>query len=336
MNAPTKLPLFRPGHPALDFLSVVVPLYNESAVLPAFHARLAQALDGLPLSAEIVYVDDGSRDESAAQLRRIRMGDPRVAVITLSRNFGKEAALTAGLDHASGGAVVVIDADLQDPPELIASMVDAWREGHDVVTMRRETRAGETFLKRASAGAFYRLLNRISDVPIPLDTGDFRLLSRRAVNALRQMPERNRYMKGMFAWIGFPQKELRYARDARLAGRSQWSYPRLLGLALDGVTAFTWVPLRFATYAGLLAAVAALSFGIWIVAKTLIHGDPVAGYPSMMTVILFLGGVQLLAIGIQGEYLGRLFNESKQRPLYLVQSVQPARDRRELAGTESA
>jgi polyisoprenyl-phosphate glycosyltransferase len=230
----------------------------------------------------------------------------------------------------------VIDADLQDPPELIASMVDAWREGHDVVTMRRETRAGETFLKRASAGVFYRLLNRVSDVPIPLDTGDFRLLSRRAVNALRQMPERNRYMKGMFAWIGFPQKELRYARDARLAGRSQWSYPRLLGLALDGVTAFTWVPLRFATYAGLLAAVAALSFGIWIVAKTLIYGDPVAGYPSMMTVILFLGGVQLLAIGIQGEYLGRLFNESKQRPLYLVQSAQPARDRRELAGTESA
>jgi glycosyltransferase involved in cell wall biosynthesis len=264
------------------------------------------------------------------------MSDPRVAVVTLSRNFGKEAALTAGLDHASGDAVVVIDADLQDPPELIASMVEAWREGHDVVTMRRDARVGETLFRRASAGAFYRLLNKLSDVPIPLDTGDFRLLSRRAVEALRRMPERNRYMKGLFAWIGFPQKELQYARAARAAGRSQWSYPRLLGLALDGITAFTWLPLRFATYAGLLAAVSALGYGVWIIAKTLIYGEPVAGYPTMMVVILFLGGAQLLATGIQGEYLGRLFSESKQRPLYLVQSVQPARDRREIAGADSA
>lgn len=336
MNSPTRVPFTRSGHRALDLLSVVVPLYNESAVLPAFHARLQRVLDGQPLSAEIVYVDDGSRDGSAAQLRRIRVGDPRVAVVTLSRNFGKEAALTAGIDHASGDAVVVIDADLQDPPELIGQMVQAWREGHDVVTMRRESRAGETFLKRASAGMFYRLLNRFSDVPIPLDTGDFRLLSRRAVNALRRLPERNRYMKGLFAWIGFPRKELRYGRDARAAGRSRWSFPRLVGLALDGFTSFTWAPLRFATYAGLLTAVAALGFGVWIVAKTLVFGDPVAGYPSMMTVILFLGGVQLLAIGIQGEYLGRLFSESKQRPLYLVQSVQPARDRREIPGEQVA
>jgi glycosyltransferase involved in cell wall biosynthesis len=305
-------------------------------VLPAFHARLQHALAGLPLSAEVVYVDDGSRDGSPALLRRLRISDPRVAVVTLSRNFGKEAALTAGLDHASGDAVVVIDADLQDPPELIASMVEAWREGHDVVTMRREARAGETLFRRASAGAFYRLLGKLSDVPIPLDTGDFRLLSRRAVEALRRMPERNRYMKGLFAWIGFPQKELQYARAARAAGRSQWSYPRLLGLALDGITAFTWLPLRFATYAGLLAAVSALGYGVWIIAKTLIYGEPVAGYPTMMVVILFLGGAQLLATGIQGEYLGRLFSESKQRPLYLVQSVQPARDRREIAGADSA
>ncbi len=331
MNAPMKSPPSRRGGHALDRLSVVVPVYNESAVLPAFHARLQQVLDGLPLSSEVVYVDDGSCDGSAAVLRRLRVGDPRVAVITLSRNFGKEAALTAGLDHASGDAVVVIDADLQDPPELIVAMVEAWREGHDVVTMRRAARAGETLLKRASAGAFYRLLNRVSDVPIPLDTGDFRLLSRRAVDALRQLPERNRYMKGLFAWIGFPQKELQFARDVRAAGRSRWSYARLLGLALDGITSFTWAPLRFAIYAGLLTAAAALSFGAWIIVKTLMFGDPVAGYPSMMTVILFLGGAQLLAIGIQGEYLGRLFAESKQRPLYLVQSVQPARDRRSLA-----
>jgi len=336
MNAPMKPLASRHIRPALDLLTVVVPVHDETAVLLEFHARLQRVLDGLPLSSEVVYVDDGSRDGSATLLRRFRVGDPRVAVVTLSRNFGKEAALTAGLDHAAGDAVVVIDADLQDPPELITRMVEAWRGGHDVVTMRRESRAGETFLKRTSAGAFYRLLNRLSDVPIPLDTGDFRLLSRRAVNALRQLPERNRYMKGLFAWIGFPQKELTYARDARAAGRSQWSYPRLLGLALDGITAFSWLPLRFATYAGLLTAVAALGYGIWIITKTLVYGDPVAGYPTMMTVILFLGGAQLLAVGIQGEYLGRLFSESKRRPLYLVQSVQPARDRRELAGLESA
>lgn len=331
MNAPMKSPPPRHGRPAPDRLCVVVPVHNESAVLPAFHARLQQVLDSLSLSTEVVYVDDGSLDGSAAILRRLRVNDPRVAVITLSRNFGKEAAMTAGLDHVSGDAVVVIDADLQDPPELIAPMVQAWREGHDVVTMRRAARAGETVFRRASAGAFYRLLNRVSNVHIPLDTGDFRLLSRRAVDALRRLPERNRYMKGLFAWIGFPQKELQYTRDARAAGRSQWSYPRLLGLALDGITSFTWAPLRLATYAGLLTAVAALGFGVWIVVKTLMFGDPVAGYPSIMTVILFLGGAQLLAIGIQGEYLGRLFAESKQRPLYLVQNVQPARDRRKIA-----
>jgi polyisoprenyl-phosphate glycosyltransferase len=334
MNTLVRSSASRRGRPTLDRLSVVVPVFNEAAVLPAFHARLEEVLNSLSLSTDVVYVDDGSRDGSAAVLRRLRMGDPRVGVITLSRNFGKEAALTAGLDHATGDAVVIIDADLQDPPELIVPMVQAWREGHDVVTMRRVARAGESVLRRTSADAFYGLLNRVSDVPIPLDTGDFRLLSRRAVNALCRMPERNRYMKGLFAWIGFPQKELQYERDARAAGGSHWSYPRLLGLALDGFTSFTWRPLRFATYAGLVTAVAALSFGVWIIAKTLMFGDPVQGYPTMMTVILVLGGAQLLAIGIQSEYLGRLFAESKQRPLYLVQSVQPARDRRELAEEE--
>lgn len=232
--------------------------------------------------------------------------------------------MTAGLDHASGDAVVVIDADLQDPPELIKDMVAAWRDGYDVVTARRVRRKGETWMKKASSKLFYRLLNRVSEVPIPVDVGDFRLMSRRAVEALRQFPERNRYMKGLFAWVGFPQKELPYDREPRPAGRSQWTFWKLLGLALNGLTSFTWAPLRLATIAGLLTALGALAMGSLVLVRTLIYGDPVPGYPSLMCVLLFLGGMQLLAIGIQGEYLGRLFVESKQRPIYLLKSVRPA------------
>jgi glycosyltransferase involved in cell wall biosynthesis len=324
------------GNPALstDLISIVVPVHDEQAVLPEFHRRLSDALGNLGAALEIIYVNDGSRDASTQVLRAIRYGDTRVAVLELSRNFGKEAALSAGLDYAAGDAVVIIDADLQDPPELIPQAVAAWRDGEDVVTFRRLCRDGEPALRRFCAHSFYRLLSRLSRAPMPVDVGDFRLLSRRAVDALKQLPERNRYMKGLFAWVGFSPLELTYERAARAAGHSHWSLLKLLGLALDGITSFTWAPLRLATVAGAITAVGALGSGTWILLRTLFLGDPVPGYPSLMCVILFLGGMQLLAIGIQGEYLGRLFEESKQRPLYLLKSVQPAaavRARREQA-----
>lgn len=311
-------------HPS-ELLSVVVPLFNEQDVLAAFHARLSGVLEALPMAVEVIYVNDGSRDGSGDILRRFRQIDGSVAVLELSRNFGKEAAVSAGLDHASGDAVIVMDADLQDPPELIPDLIAAWREGHDVVALKRRSRAGDGALKRASAALFYRVLNGMSDIDIPVDVGDFRLLSRRAVDALKQLPERNRYMKGLFAWIGFSQKQLPFDRHARAAGRSHWPFLSLVSFGLDAIAAFTWAPLRLATVFGALTALGALAGGVWIVSKTLLWGDPVRGYPSMMCVILFLGGVQLLALGIQGEYLGRLVDESKRRPLYLLKSTQPAR-----------
>ncbi|MDZ7622508.1 MAG: glycosyltransferase family 2 protein [Candidatus Competibacteraceae bacterium] len=277
MTLPLKLPALGKYAPGLDLLSIVVPVHNEAAVLTAFHERLMPVVAELSLTVEILYVDDGSSDPSPKILRQLRMRDTRVAVLELSRNFGKEAAMTAGLDHAGGDAVVIIDADLQDPPELIADMVAAWREGYDVVVARRTHRDGETGFKRLSSKLFYRILNRVSAVPIPVDVGDFRLMSRRAVEALKTLPERNRYMKGLFAWVGFPQQELLYAREARHAGCSQWGFWKLLGLALDGLTSFTWAPLRMATIVGVLVAAGALMMGGFILVKTLLYGDPVPG-----------------------------------------------------------
>lgn len=307
--------------PAAPFklLSVVVPAYNEAAVLEAFHARLSAVLASLDLRSEIVFVNDGSTDSTFATMLKLRERDGRVGLVNLSRNFGKEIALTAGLDQATGDAVVVIDADLQDPPELIHEFVKAWRAGHDVVYARRTNRAGESVLKRASAFMFYRLIDRVSRVKIPLDTGDFRLMSRRALDALRSMRERNRFMKGMFAWVGFPSLEIPYERDARYAGTTKFNYWRLWNFALDGVTSFTTAPLRLATYLGLTVAAMAFLYGVVIIYQTIVHGNPVAGYPSLLVIMLFLGGVQLLSLGIIGEYLGRMFDETKQRPLYVVQ-----------------
>jgi glycosyltransferase involved in cell wall biosynthesis len=290
-------------------------------VLHKTWSRLTEVLGSTGLSYEIVFVNDGSSDDSEQMLAGLVDQDPTLTVIHLSRNFGKEYALTAGLDFVQGEATIIIDADLQDPPELIPEMVAAWREGFDVVTMRRVRRDGETALKRSSAWMFYRLLNRISDVAIPPDTGDFRLLSAQAVGAVRSLPERVRYMKGIFAWIGFRQKEIPYQRDSRAAGVTKWGYLRLMRLALDGITAFSTVPLRLATWLGFITAFGAFFYGLWTVFKTLAFGEPVAGFPTLMTSMLFLGGVQLMAIGMLGEYLGRLFTESKQRPHYLVRSV---------------
>ena len=308
---------------ALSSLSVVVPVYNEEAVLPAFHRRLSAVLDALPGSAEVVYVNDGSGDRSKELLVALRESDPRVAVIDLSRNFGKETAMSAGLDHAHGDAVVIIDADLQDPPELIPDMLRAAREGFDVVLMRRRSRAQESWVKRATARAFYRAIGRMGTIDIPEDVGDFRLLSRRAVAALRRFPERSRFMKGLFAWIGFPCRELEYDRDGRHAGETKWNYWRLWNFALEGITSFSVVPLKAASYIGFATALVAFAYGVYVIGKTLLYGDPVRGYPTLIVVVLFLGGLQLMALGIIGEYLARMFIEVKQRPLYLVQQMLP-------------
>ena len=322
-SAPAAAPTI-PG--ARYTLSIVVPIYNEAAVLPEFHRRLAAVLDGLPGAAEIIYVNDGSRDATMELLTGLNRTDARVAVIDLSRNFGKEVAMSAGLDRASADAVVVIDADLQDPPELIPAMVGAWQEGSDVVLMRRRSRDSDSWLKRATARAFYRAIGRIGTVDIPENVGDFRLLSRRAVAALRRFPERSRFMKGLFAWIGFPGKEIAYDRDARYAGETKWNYWRLWNFALEGITSFSVVPLKIASYMGLLTAVGAFGRGVYVIGKTLLYGDPVAGYPTLVVLVLFLGGLQLMALGIIGEYLARMFIEVKQRPLYLVQQcLAPAR-----------
>lgn len=306
---------------AYPVLSVVVPVYNERLVLPMCYRRIRGVMESLGLRYEIVFVDDGSVDGSADQLAALAYTDRNVRAVRLSRNFGKEAALTAGLDNARGMAVIVLDADLQDPPELIPDMVKAWRAGADMVTMKRRSRAGESWFKRACAHVFYRVLRRLSELPIPSDTGDFRLLSRRAVDVLKRMPERSRYMKGLFAWVGLPTHEILYDRAPRAAGSSKWNFVGLTRLALEGVTSFSVAPLRWVGAVGMVAATVGGAFGLWIVGKTLFAGEIVNGYPSTVAVITFLGGVQLLSIGLLGEYVGKIYIESKQRPLYVVRDV---------------
>lgn len=302
-------------------LSVVIPFLNEQEVLPICHAKLEPILRKLALSYEIVFVDDGSTDESVQLLTALMRRDPRVRVVRLSRNFGKEAAMSAGLAHTRGAAVIVLDADLQDPPELIPEMVKAWQNGSDVVSMRRRKREGEGLAKRVSAFAFYRILSRLSRSRIPADTGDFRLMSRRTVDALLQMPERCRYMKGMYAWIGFPTTVIDYDRAVRAAGKTKWNYFALFGLALEGITSFSTAPLRWATGIGALVALAGGSFGLWIIFKTIVFGHDVPGYPSLTAMITLLSGIQLLTIGLLGEYVGKGYMESKQRPIYIVRDV---------------
>tara|TARA_R110002074_G_scaffold71754_1_gene165703 strand:- start:3077 stop:4117 length:1041 start_codon:yes stop_codon:yes gene_type:complete len=302
-------------------LSLVVPLYNERPMLPLFFERVLPVLATLDLHWEIVLIDDGSDDGSAQYIRSVIDRTPGIRLIKLSRNFGKEAAMTAGLEHAKGDAVIVLDADLQDPPEQIPAMVECWQSGVDVVLMQRRSRAGETAFKRWSAHLFYRLLNRTSRTNIPVDTGDFRLMSRKAVNALLVLKERNRYMKGLFAWIGMPTQVIQYDREPRAAGETKWDYPGLVGLALEGLTSFSVSPLRWATMIGLIAASMGAVFGVWIVVKALMLGDATSGYPSLVAIISFLGGIQLMSVGIVGEYVGKTYMESKQRPVYLTEEV---------------
>jgi glycosyltransferase involved in cell wall biosynthesis len=321
-----SVPMYRqPAHSSSTepkaMLSVVVPVFNEAEVIVDFHRRLAAVLDGLAIAFEVLYVNDGSSDASMPLLREFCAADARVVLLDFSRNFGKEIAMTAGLDHADGDAVIVIDSDLQDPPELIPDMLREWQAGADVVMMRRRSREGETWFKKVTANLFYRVIGSIGELRIPADVGDFRLLSRRAVEALRALPERTRFMKGLFAWVGFRQVTLDYRRDARFAGQTKWNYWRLWNLALEGITSFSSAPLKLASYVGLAAAVYALGAGVYVFGKALLFGDPVAGYPSLMVTVLFLGGVQLIALGIIGEYLARMFVEVKARPLYLLSGV---------------
>ncbi|HEY4080872.1 MAG TPA: glycosyltransferase family 2 protein [Burkholderiaceae bacterium] len=305
-------------------LSVIVPVFNEVDSLPLLHRRLLLAISGLQETVEIVYVDDGSRDGSAELLRQLRASHPMVSVVRFSRNFGKEQAITAGLQMARGEAVILMDADLQHPPECLPEMVEAWRAGADVVSMRRRSRDDESWLKRQAAGLFYRSINRLSDIPIPDGVGDFRLFSRRAVDALNQLPERNRFMKGLFAWIGFEQVVLDYDVGTRIAGETKWRFGQLWRFAVEGITAFSIEPLKVATKLGLASALLAFVCGLYFFSRALIFGDPVPGFPTLIVVVLMLGGLQLLAIGVLGEYIGRLSLESKRRPLFLIQSYEPA------------
>jgi polyisoprenyl-phosphate glycosyltransferase len=314
---------YREDRPAF---SVVVPAFNEAEGLLNFHRRLVDVMDALG-KWEVLYVDDGSNDTTRETIEFLRHEDERIALVSLSRNFGKEIATTAGLDHATGDAVIVIDADLQDPPEVIPDLVAAWRLGFDMVCARRRARAGETPLKRLTAHVFYRLMRNAGDVQMPEDTGDFRLMSRRVVEAVCKLREQHRFMKGLFAWVGYPTTTILYDRAPRNAGHTSWNYWKLWNFALEGITGSTLVPLKIATYVGLCVSLLSVAFGAQVIVKTLLFGNEVAGYPSLMTVILFLGGIQLMTLGVIGEYLGRVSNETKRRPLYLVERFLPSRAR---------
>ncbi|TEA76939.1 glycosyltransferase [Allopusillimonas ginsengisoli] len=306
-------------------LTVVVPIYNEAQVLAMFHRRLAYVLDELTdWTTEILYVNDGSKDQTLAQLEDLQLHDARVSVLNLSRHFGKSRALSAGLDHADADAVIVMDADLQDPPELIPEFLALWCEGYDVVHGKRVSRKGESRMKKLTAFVCYRLLATLSRVSIAPDTGDFRLLSRRALDAIKGLRERHRYMKELYAWIGFRQTAVPYARKARAAGKSKYNTVHMLEDAMEGITSFSILPLRVFSVAGLVLALGAFMAAAWIAYHVLALGESASGYPTLMVALVFLSGAQLLGLGMIGEYLGRIFNESRQRPLYLVECYTPA------------
>ena len=318
-NNNLHVPPSRSNRAAPVLLSVVAPCYNEEPVIRETHRRLVATLENVPaLDFELVYVDDGSRDATLDHLRAIHRADARVRVLALSRNFGHQIAVTAGLQAASGEAVVVIDADLQDPPEVIPDMLDCWRRGADVAYGVRTARDGETAFKRWTASAFYRLLSRLADVPVPLDAGDFRLLDRQVVDAFLAMPERDRFVRGMVAWTGFRQEPVPYRRAARAAGETKWPLRKMLRFAVDGILSFSHAPLRLATWIGFLVSAFALLGIAYAVALRLLTDVWVSGWTLLFIAICFLGGVQLVVLGVIGEYLGRIYSEVKRRPLYLV------------------
>ncbi len=305
-------------------LSVIVPCYNEQESIQACHARLSAVLRSLDDSYEIVYVDDGSRDETAHLLEQIHAGDPHSVIVRLSRNFGHQPAVTAGLSASLGKAVVIIDADLQDPPELIPEMVALWRSGYKVVYGIRRTRDGETTFKLWTAKAFYWLINSLSDVDIPLDTGDFRLIDRVVVDVFLNMPERHRLLRGMWSWIGFPQVGVPYQRAPRFAGETKYPLRKMIGLALDGIVSFSVVPLRLVTVLGFVSAGAAFLGIVYTLCVRLLTHSWVRGWAMTFIGILFMAGVQMLCLGILGEYIGRIYTESKQRPLFIQHEIRRA------------
>jgi len=299
-------------------ISIIVPLYNESAGIKHLFARLTPVLQQLKTSYEIICINDGSQDDTLKQLLELNQKDKTIKIVNLSRNFGKEIALTAGIDYAKGAAVIPIDADLQDPPELIEQLIAKWREGYDVVYATRRSRQGETWLKRISARAFYRTIGRMSHVPIPANTGDFRLLDRRVVEAIKKLPERTRFMKGLFAWVGYKQTSVLFDREPRCSGKSTWNYWKLWNFALDGIISFSFLPLKVWSYVGISISLLSLVYALMLVIRTIVLGVDVPGYASLMVAILFLGGIQLITLGVLGEYLGRVYEEVKGRPLYFV------------------
>ncbi len=299
-------------------LSIVVPMYNEEEAMAGFFERVQSVLQTVTPSYEIICVNDGSRDLTLTRLRQFADTDPRIKVVNLSRNFGKEIALSAGIDHAKGDAVIPIDADLQDPPEVIPLMMAKWRAGAKVVLAKRRDRSSDSWLKRLTANGAYWLFSKLTHPRIPQNVGDFRLMDREVVEAIKRLPERSRFMKGLFAWVGYEAETVEYDRESRSAGETKWNYWKLWNFALDGITSFSSLPLRVWSYLGFGVSLLAMAYLAWTVAKTVIFGLDVPGYASLMSVILFFNGISLIGIGVIGEYLGRIFTEVKGRPLYLV------------------
>ncbi len=302
-------------------ISILIPMHNEESNLSYLFQRLETTLQKITPDYEIICVNDGSRDTTLQGLIEHHQRNPRIKAINLSRNFGKEIALSAAIDYASGQTAVPIDADLQDPPELIAEMIELWRQGFDVVYAVRQSRKGESLLKRLTAGAFYRCMHKLTPLEIPRDTGDFRLMDRKVIEALKQLPERKRFMKGLFAWVGFKQTSISFIREPRHQGKTTWNYWKLWNFALDGVTAFSVRPLKIWSYIGLMISVVSIIYASFLILRTVIFGIDVPGYASLMVAVLFMGGIQLVTLGIIGEYLSRVFEEVKSRPLYLVRDA---------------
>jgi len=303
----------------MKVITIVIPAYNEEASLGPLISRLDLLAASQPdYRFDYLFVNDGSKDHTGELLKQAAADNPRISYLSLSRNFGQEAAMLAGLDNADGDAVIIVDADLQDPPELIPDMIKLWEDGYDDVYARRNQRNGETWLKRTTASMYYRVLQRTSKVAIQRDTGNFRLLDRKCVLALRQIRERERQAKALFSWIGYKKVEIVYDRDPRTQGQTKWSYPSLVNLAINGITSFTIAPLRIASIFGFIVSFVAVIYIILIIVQTLFTNNHLSGWPAIMCVVLFLGGIQLISLGIIGEYIGRIFNETKRRPLYLV------------------
>ena len=303
-------------------ISILIPCYNEEQSLPLLYSELVKLMDANPgYEWELMFVNDGSKDNTLAVLQQLRQQDSRVNYVDLSRNFGKEAAMLAGFDHVTGDCMVIIDADLQHPPTLIPEMIKWWEQGYDDVYAKRKSRGKESWLRKRLSLQFYKILQRSSRFEVLQNVGDFRLLDRCCINALRQLRESERYTKGMYSWIGFKKKEIEFEQGDRIAGESSWNYRQLFSFAIDGITSFTNAPLRISTVVGFVVSLCAFLYMIYVFFKAVIFGDPVQGYPTLVILILFLGGIQLLSLGIIGEYIGRIYNETKNRPDYIVREV---------------